>query len=69
MLKVDAAKARARLGWRQKVPLPAALDWTIEWYQAFLTGQPARELTERQIDRFDLLSPQSAVEPEPIGNG
>ena len=60
LLKVDAAKARARLGWEQRLPLAVGLDWTIEWYRAYFAGRPAREMTESQISRFDLL-------PEPAG--
>jgi CDP-glucose 4,6-dehydratase len=52
LLKVDAAKARARLGWSQRLPLETGLDWTVEWYRAFGQGRAARELTEEQIDRF-----------------
>jgi CDP-glucose 4,6-dehydratase len=57
LLKVDASKARARLGWSQRVPLQIGLDWTVEWYRAYSQGRVARELTENQIARFDKLSP------------
>lgn len=62
LLKVDAAKARARLGWSQGLPLGLGLDWTVEWYREFLRGRDARELTEAQIARFELLSAKSSVE-------
>jgi CDP-glucose 4,6-dehydratase len=66
LLKVDAAKARARLGWSQRVPLEVGLAWTVEWYRAYSQGRAARELTEHQIDRFDVATPepQSASRPQ-----
>jgi CDP-glucose 4,6-dehydratase len=54
-LKVDASKARARLGWRQKLPLEAGLDWSVDWYRAFAGGAPARDLMADQIARFETL--------------
>jgi CDP-glucose 4,6-dehydratase len=55
MLKVDAAKARVRLGWSQRLPLPAGLAWTVDWYRDCLAGHAAREVTEDQIARFERL--------------
>jgi CDP-glucose 4,6-dehydratase len=61
LLKVDAAKARARLGWSSRLPLETGLSWTVEWYKAYSQGRAARELTEHQIARFDALSPTTPV--------
>jgi CDP-glucose 4,6-dehydratase len=52
LLKVDASKARARLGWSQTLRLDAAVDWTVQWYKDFLSGQPALALTDEQIDQY-----------------
>lgn len=52
LLKVDASKARARLGWSQALRLDAAVDWTVRWYKDFLSGQPALALTDEQIDQY-----------------
>jgi len=57
LLKVDAAKARARLGWSQRLPLEVGLAWTVEWYRAYSQRRAVRELTENQIDRFGAGSP------------
>jgi CDP-glucose 4,6-dehydratase len=54
-LKVDASKARARLGWRQLLRLEQALGWTVDWYKQHLTGSPALPLTEKQIDDYGKL--------------
>lgn len=55
-LKVDASKARARLGWRQRLRLEEGLRWTVDWYKQFLTGSSALSLTQRQIDDYGKLS-------------
>jgi CDP-glucose 4,6-dehydratase len=52
-LKLDCAKARSQLGWRPKLALPAALDWTVEWYRAFAGRADVRALCLEQIRRFE----------------
>jgi CDP-glucose 4,6-dehydratase len=54
-LKLDASKARARLGWRRRLPLQASVDWSVDWYRAFAGGAPARQLMSDQIARFETL--------------
>ena len=51
-LKVDASKARARLAWRPRLNVDAALDWTVEWYRRQLAGEDAMALCLEQIARF-----------------
>ena len=51
-LKLDSSMAHAHLGWHSRLPLEAALDWTVEWYRAFAAGSDMRALTEEQIRRF-----------------
>lgn len=57
LLRVDATKARLRLGWRPRLPLTEALSWTVEWYKAVAAGEPALDITMRQIERFEKLLP------------
>lgn len=52
-LKVDASKARARLGWSQGLRLDAGLEWAVNWYKKFLAGESALTLTETQIDQYN----------------
>jgi CDP-glucose 4,6-dehydratase len=52
-LKLDCAKARAQLGWSPRLALPAALDWTVEWYRAQAAGADVRVLSLDQIRRFE----------------
>lgn len=54
-LKLDASKARARLGWRPRLPVAQALEWTVEWYRAFRDGAELRTVTESQIQRYSAL--------------
>jgi len=56
LLKLDASKARAQLGWRQLLRLDEGLRWTVDWYRKFLDGSPALMLTEAQIDEYSKLS-------------
>ena len=51
-LKVDASKARTRLGWRPRLDLDTALDWTLEWYAAADEGVDAGALCREQIARY-----------------
>ncbi len=44
-LKVDASKARARLGWDRRLPLEAALDWTVDWYRRQHHGEDPWRMT------------------------
>lgn len=49
LLAVDAARARARLNWRPRLPLPVALRRTVRWYQRQLAGEDARDLILEDI--------------------
>lgn len=52
-LKLDAAKARARLGWRPRWNLATALLKTAEWHKAYLAQEDMREVTLGQIAEFE----------------
>jgi CDP-glucose 4,6-dehydratase len=51
-LKLDCSKARARLGWTPRLPLEEALEWTVQWFRAYATGEDVRALTEQQIRQY-----------------
>jgi CDP-glucose 4,6-dehydratase len=53
VLKLDASKAAAQLGWRPALPLPDALDWIIEWYRAWTRGDDVGALTREQLARYE----------------
>jgi len=50
-LRLDASKARQRLGWRPWSRLPAALALTVDWQKKFLAGNDMAEVTLAQIER------------------
>src|SRR6185437_10260591 len=52
MLKLDWSKAYAALGWQPVLPLPEALDDTLDWYQREAAGARARDLCLEQIIRY-----------------
>jgi CDP-glucose 4,6-dehydratase len=52
MLKLDAAKARARLAWQPRWPLPTALEKTAQWYRDWQAGMDMRARTLAQIEDF-----------------
>ena len=51
-LKLDSSKARSRLGWRRRLGLVSALEWTVEWYKNHSKGDDAVALTLAQIERY-----------------
>jgi CDP-glucose 4,6-dehydratase len=54
-LKLDASKAKARLGWRPRLGLEQALAWVVEWSLGYRDGADLRALTESQIERYSAL--------------
>lgn len=57
VLKLDSAKARGFLGWRPRLGLGAAIEWTVQWYQSQAQGGDAKALSLGQIERYmDLTS-------------
>jgi CDP-glucose 4,6-dehydratase len=55
LLAVDAAKARARLGWQPRLTLAQALDWTVRWYKAHRDGRFAAELIRGDIAAYEAI--------------
>ena len=51
-LKLDSSKARSRLGWKPRLGLQLALEWTVGWYKTQAQGADARHLTLAQIERY-----------------
>lgn len=52
LLSVDAAKARAVLGWEAKLDVDATVRFTADWYGAFLNGADARSITQQQLEDY-----------------
>jgi CDP-glucose 4,6-dehydratase len=53
MLRLDAARARDRLGWTPRWDLEAGLDATVAWYAAFRDGADMRAETLAQITAYE----------------
>ncbi len=54
-LKLDSSRARSLLGWRPRLSLDAALDFTVDWYRACQRGDDLRALSLEQIRRYEGL--------------
>ena len=52
LLRLDASRARGRLGWRPALSLDATLAWIVEWHQAVGRGDDARAVTLAQLARY-----------------
>ena len=59
-LKLDAAKARADLGWAPKMHLDGALDMLVSWYRAWQGKMDMHEFTLQQIEHYEALPVTSA---------
>lgn len=52
LLKLDCAKAKARLGWRPKWDLETALQAVVDWHRALQQGTDMRLFTLQQIQTY-----------------
>ena len=57
LLALDSSKAANDLGWHNRLDLHNALAWTVEWYKAALSEEPARGVSISQIRHFLELRP------------
>ena len=55
LLRLDSRKARAELGWRPRLGLQQALQWTVQWYQAKQRGADMAQVTAGQIAAYQAL--------------
>jgi hypothetical protein len=51
-LRLNCQKAERALGWRGRLPLVMAVQWTSDWFRRYLTGGSARRLCQAQIDDY-----------------
>lgn len=54
-LRLDASKAHAELGWRPRLATRQAVEWTMQWHQAWLTGGDMGSITRGQIASYEEL--------------
>ena len=51
-LKLDSSKARAKLGWSPRLPLPETLQSIIDWSRSYQTGADVKAITLAQISDY-----------------
>jgi CDP-glucose 4,6-dehydratase len=54
-LRLDTNRARVELGWRPRLGIDEALEWTMRWYSACLLGADMRQVTHSQISAYEDL--------------
>jgi CDP-glucose 4,6-dehydratase len=52
ILKLDNSKAKTDLDWDPVLPVEHAIDWTVNWYKAWLKKQNMKDFTLKQIQDF-----------------
>ncbi|MGA7767805.1 MAG: CDP-glucose 4,6-dehydratase [Candidatus Sulfotelmatobacter sp.] len=52
ILRLDASKARLELGWKPRLGIEEALEWTMAWYQAWKRGEDMAQVTWKQIVKY-----------------
>ncbi len=56
LLALNASKAELELGWHNRLPFPASLDWTVQWQRRVNDGADVRAVTLEQIAAFEALA-------------
>jgi len=54
-LRLDASKARTELGWKPRLKLESALEWTMDWYCAWHAGKNMVDFTATQIEQYEKM--------------
>ena len=54
-LRLDSSKACAQLGWRPRLKIELALEWTVSWYRAWHDGGNMPMETRDQIAEYERL--------------
>jgi CDP-glucose 4,6-dehydratase len=62
LLKLDSSKARAELGWQPRLRLDIALEWLVDWYQAWHGGTDMQSFTLKQIAAYAQAAASSLAE-------
>ena len=55
-LQLDASRARYELGWRPRLKIEQALEWSIAWYRAWNSGKDMKEFTWQQMQDYEKLA-------------
>jgi len=52
ILKLDASKAKASLGWKPLLGIDEGISWTMEWYKAAYSNKDMEAITRKQIEKY-----------------
>lgn len=55
LLRLDSSKAHTSLGWKPRLNIEMALEWTIDWYRARIAGENMLAFTRKQIADYEKL--------------
>ncbi|RMD04341.1 CDP-glucose 4,6-dehydratase [Clostridium autoethanogenum] len=55
MLKLDCSKAKSELGWYPSLNFDETVEWTANWYRAYLEKADMQQFTLDQIDKYEKL--------------
>ncbi len=55
LLRLDSSKANSQLGWRPRLGIERALEWTSHWYRSWQQGADMKQVTLAQIREFEKL--------------
>jgi CDP-glucose 4,6-dehydratase len=61
LLSIDSTKARDKIGWKDYLPYPQSLEWTLNWAKALSVGEDALNITKNQISDYFLISDLKSV--------
>jgi CDP-glucose 4,6-dehydratase len=53
VLRLDASKARIELGWKPRLGIERALEWTVKWYRACSCDEDMQSFTLKQIAEYE----------------
>lgn len=60
-LSIDSSRARALLGWRDRVAGPRCVEWLADWYRALNHNENMRDFTLSQIAAYETFGVQASA--------
>jgi CDP-glucose 4,6-dehydratase len=57
LLRLDSTRARSEIGWQPRWNLLQALEHTVDWHRAWLSGARMAEISCRQIQQYEAATP------------
>jgi CDP-glucose 4,6-dehydratase len=55
MLALDVSKATSQLGWRNRLDVRRAIEWTVDWHGRVRSGGDPQSITLDQVGAFEQL--------------